>query len=168
MKNLSHLITEAKKYESVEEFTTDLNKQLQSIFPKSYVNVYVGKGIGAHSIYITTTLYGKSNKYPNGIMDNDPMLHTIIIHDAISMLGDLKDAKLAVDSSRGGSITIKPDEGSYMAFGRLKTGWRKFSLTPEKITPRLVKYFKNVKKIASDNIDQFTDRDIEIAKTNLK
>lgn len=150
-----------------EKYIGGIQSSIKNLFPNSAVKVSGGSGIGSDSIFITFTIGKDKSEWSNGISQNDPMYHSIIIHGIVGPDGNINDGKFQTDAGIA-RLSVKPEEGSYMAFDNIKTGWRKFSLPADKIPARLDKYFKNLKKLAKDNIDRFTDNDIDVVKRNLK
>jgi len=50
-------------------------------------------------------------------------------------------------------VELNSVEGSYMAYGRVKFGWRKKTGTPEQLLKHLDNYFKKMRKVVDANKD---------------
>jgi hypothetical protein len=137
--------------ESVEEMTAtqlaeEMEKTVQKIFPKSYAKANYGVNLGP-SITLRFTL-GKDNKeYSNGILQNDPAHHILMIQDGLGREGNIV-GKLSMEMVQGGYFHTNPDpvKDKYMAMGSHKVGYRKVSGDSKKIITGVKKYFEKLKK----------------------
>jgi hypothetical protein len=161
------MLMEAKGPMKVSEFISSLESAIKKSFPKSLVRVQASKNLGS-SIGVTFALGKDKSEWANGIIHNDPLHHVLMIGwNEFAEDAFLKD-KITLDKPNiGGSLKVLPEEGSYMAFGRVKLGFRKKTAPPEGIVKHLGNYFKKVKGILKDNIDRLTDEDRIIAKKKI-
>jgi hypothetical protein len=74
--------------------------------------------------------------------------------------GTIEDDITAKNS--GASFSVKPPEGSYLAYSRVKVPFRKITGSPEKIIDYIKKYFITFKKALQDNRDNIDPRDIKL------
>ncbi len=153
---------------TVDEFIDSLEKHITKLFPKSYVVVQLSKKLGK-SIYVKFTI-GDKNQWSNGIIQNDPCGHAFHIwgkgrdQDVINEDGSFNQS---LEVTGGGSLSVKPPEDSYLAYGSVKTSFRKKSGSPDKILKHLVTFFTKLKTIIKDNKDNFTDEDKLVVKKNI-
>ena len=165
-KRYREIMNEAKKIETSEEFISDLEKVIKKSFPKSSVKVGI-TGLSGESLLIKFSLGNGKSEYPNGIIHNDPVHTHIWIFDLLPFDPN-KKYKVELGGI-GGSITTKPEEDSYLAYDRVKTGWRSFSATPDKIVTKIDKYFSKVKdllkKLVKDN--KISDDHLELVKSKI-
>lgn len=133
-----------------------IRKEIEKHMPPGAVlKCEVVRYLGRKSIHVTTALEKDLSKVANRIRDNDRALQTFYV-DGVNDDDTLKD-KLTATISRGGSLTVKPEPGSYYAFGHVKFGWRKKSGTPDQIVKHFGDYFKKVKKVIQDNKDMMPE-----------
>ena len=139
-----------KTTEEVKKFMEKIETEYKKLFPKGWMNIRLDKGLGKEQLYLVFGIQPKE-KWSSNLMDNDPGLQKMFIYGITSEgVGD----KLEADMITGGSLTVKPEEGSYMAFGRVKFGWRKKSTgSLEDMEKHLINYFKKMKKVVEDNKD---------------
>ena len=161
-------ITEQEKYKifeadmmSVDEFVSKLESEIKKVFPNSFIRAYASTSLGA-SIHLTFALGNGKSEWPNGIIQNDVLHHSFMIGWNSFTEGHFIKDKIEADLSVGGSLKVEPEKGSYMAFGRVKTGWRKKTDTPEKIITYIGNYFKKVKQVLKNNKDRIPTRDMEL------
>lgn len=163
----SEEINEAKEDMKVSEFITSLENAIKKSFPRSFIRIGASKNLGS-SISLTFALGKDKSEFANGIIHNDPLHHNLMI--AWNQFAEdhfIKD-KITLDKPNiGGLLTIKPEAGSHMAYGRVKLGLRKKTATPEGIIKYLDGYFKEVKRILKDNMDNLTDEHRELAKKKI-
>jgi len=160
------LMNEAKTMK-VSEFIDSLEKAIKKSFPKSLVIVRASKNLGS-SIDVRFALGKDKSEFANGIIHNDPLYHILMIGWNEFVDDHFIKDKITLDKpSVGGILTTMPEEGSYMALGRVKLGFRKKTAPPEGIIKHLDNYFKKVKKILKDNMDNLTDKDRELAKKKI-
>lgn len=129
---------------------SQLKENISKIFPKSYLYVGVEKGLGDPHILIRFTLADKG-EYENGIAQNDKAGQIIFIY-GVDAEGNPRGNKLATEIVQGQSITVLPTE-KFLAFGRIKTGWRNFSGDEKTTIKRITKYFENLMILLIDAYD---------------
>lgn len=151
---------------TVSEFVSGLESAVKKIFPRSFVQIYSGKNLGS-SITFRFALGKDKSEWQNGIIQNDPLFHLWMIGWESFVDDAFTKDKIPAELSVGGSLTITPEEGSYMAQGRAKIGWRKKTLPPDKLIKGFSDYFKKVKKVLKDNQDKLFDKDLELAKKKM-
>jgi len=154
---------ESANLDNANNVALEIESTIKRHFPKSYVRAKFEKGLTA-SIYIMFTL-GDRNQYVNNIADNDIALvkaHIWNFNDDGSF-----DGKLEFEASQGGGIYVKPEEGSYMAMGRVKIGLRKKTGTPEQIIKHIDSYFGKLKKTLNDVKDRIMPDAYELIKNNF-
>ncbi len=137
-RKLLAVLKEAAEHPEVEAFLADLEKAFRRHFPKGYFFARAGTNLGPHSIYIATATLPKGQQ-TNGIIQNDPSYNTFWMHDSFSEAGMHLRAKIEI--SQGGSLMVKPAPGSYMAFDRVKIGWRNGTAKPSSIVKKFDQYF---------------------------
>jgi len=133
---------------STEEFIKKIEQSFKKNFSKGWFRP--SKGALGGGMYIKTGIQSES-KHSGGIYENDPAYQIIALRGVI--MGKPLPEKIEVDLSVGASLTIKPTEGSHMAQGRVKFGWRKKTGTPEQILKHLDNYFGKMKKVFDANKD---------------
>lgn len=153
-------ITDFSKAENpsgeAQALAASVRKEIEKHMPPGVVlKCEVVRYLGRKSIHVTTALEKDLSKVANRIRDNDRALQTFYI-DGVNDDDTLKD-KLTATISRGDSLTVKPEPGSYYAFGHVKFGWRKKSGTPDQIVKHFGNYFKKVKKVIQDNKDMMPE-----------
>lgn len=160
-------ILEAKKAPmTVDEFMKELEKAIRKSFPKSYVNIQASTNIGA-SIHVVFAIGKDKSEWSNGIIQNDPMIHKFMIGFRQFSEGVFTSEKILAELSQGGTLMIMPEEGSYMAFGSVKLGWRKKTATPDKIVKHFENYFKKAKQILKNNEDNLDRKHYELIKKHI-
>jgi len=143
---------------SIKDWIKDLDKRLKSVFPKSAVIVKFSRNI-TPAVTIIFTMGKDKSEYPNGIWQNDPAGQSFLIFLDRDIKSDEEDMpeKVTIDATgRGGSILVKPEEGSYMVYSSVKTGWRKKTGSPSKIANYTEDYFKKLKQVWKANIKNLT------------
>jgi hypothetical protein len=155
----------SEKIENVEDFIVQIETAIKNSFPKSRVNVRID-GLGKESLFIGFSLGKDKSEFSSGILQNDILWTQIWIHN---LLPFDPNKKYKVELSVGGSISTKPEEGSYLAYGKEKTGWRNFTATPDNIVKKLDKYFKNTKDILKRLCKEgkISDNNIELVKSKI-
>lgn len=147
---LTKLYTEATSQAS--QLADEIEKALKKEFPKSYVSAQFDTHL-VPDITVRIILGKDKSEWSNGIWQNDRLAHTSII-DGFDKDGNIKGDKLGVRLVSGGSWTI--DEApQYMAFGRLKIGWRDGKVAPNKVVKKYTDFAKKAKQIAKANVDKF-------------
>jgi hypothetical protein len=145
-------LLEAKKIETPDELAQALEDTVKKIFPKSFVLADFTTRLGA-SITLRFLLGKDKSEWSNGIPENDPLKQSLSIWLDKTPATDSLPEKVTIEN-HGGSMTIKPQEGSRNAYDRIKLPWRKKTDTPEKIVAHVKTYFERVMKIYKDNKDQ--------------
>jgi hypothetical protein len=141
---------------AIDEMENEIKGIILKHFPKSYVNTKYSTNLGK-SIDINFTLGKNKSEWKNGIELNDPLRHVIIILFKNSGNYDIEIVN--------GSMTVIPDN-KYMAYGRVKTGFRnKSNIGFGEVKSILDKSFKNLKKIIKDNEDKIHPQHIELFKS---
>ena len=166
MKFKSYILNEASKKMSVSEFISATEKAIRKSFPKSFLRIRSSKGLGT-SIDIAFTIGKDKSEWSMGIPENDPMLHKFMIAWNQFTDNTFTSEKILAEINQGGSLTVQPEEGSYMAFGSIKIGWRKKTATPDKIVKHFENYFKKAKKVLRDNKDKLDKRHYELIKKHI-
>lgn len=151
---------------TAEQLRDELEAKIRATFPDSFVNVKIGTGLSGGTISIGFLLGKDKTEWQNQIQHNDPARHSIMI-----FLGD-KNTDIVpnnadVQLAQGGSISVKPPQGSYLAYGRVKTGWRNFKGDGPTIVRKIDAYFKKLKEVIKDNVDNMVPRDAELAKKKI-
>lgn len=157
-----------KHFKEAKEYTADLliaeiNNVMKKHFPKSNSYAKLKTSLGS-DIFIYFTV-GAIGEQTNGIDDNDISMTKAFIWD-IPAEGVIKN-RLEFSPSQGGSIKVKPEEGSFYAFDKIKVGLRKKTGTPEQIVKHLDTYFAKLKKTIKDNLDRIPDKDLEYVKGKI-
>lgn len=137
---------------SAEDFAKQIDDLIGKYFPKSKHWAVYKKGLG-ESIYIRLAI-GQKTDWSNGIIDNAPIEYGAIIFGIEN--GQTNDS-MSLESSRGASITIKPPENSYLAYGRVKIPTRKTKGGEAKILKAIEKVLVNIKSQGRKNIGNMTD-----------
>lgn len=159
------VITESNTM-SVSEFIKNLENAVKKIFPKSFVKINASTNLGS-SIHMVFALGKDRSEWINGIIENDPLFHRFMIGwNSFQEDTFIKD-KIVAELSVGGNLKILPDEGSHLAQGRIKIGWRKKTAPPDKIIQHFTNYFKKVKKTLIDNKDKLFADDAELMKKKI-
>ena len=123
-----------------ELFMTEVEKSFKSYFPNARFEIGYYKLFGEY-IQISFGLVAL-NELTGNYEINDPVKHSYLI--------DMKGDDYVVESRCSG-ISINPEEGSYMAMGRVKTGFRNFTLSPEKSIKRFQTFFKRLRVLVDVN-----------------
>jgi hypothetical protein len=147
---------------SASDYAEDLGKAISSIFPKSLVQVQAGKSLGDPHVYILFAVGKDKSNWVNGILQNDISLTKAFIY-GITPEGMMAD-RIEFDPFQGGGILVKPDPGSYMAFGNVKVGLRKKTGSPEQVFKHIVNYFTKLRTALKANYDQIPDEQKELLK----
>lgn len=159
-------LDEASGIMTVDEFIKKLEDGVKKIFPRSFIQIYSGKNLGS-SITFKFALGKDKSEWNNGIIHNDPLFHVWMIGwESFQDNGFTKD-KIPAELSIGGSLAVRPQEGSYMAQGRAKIGWRKKTAPPDKIIQHFIAYFKKMKKVLVDNKDNLLDYHVKVVKNKI-
>jgi hypothetical protein len=158
-------ILEAKTM-TVDEFMKALDSEIRKIFPKSFIRISASTNLGA-SIWLVFALGKDKSEFTNGIIENDPLLHKIMIGWNSFAEGHFIKDKIVAELSQGGSLTVDPAPGSRYFYDRVKIGWRKKTATPEKMVKSIGDYFRKMKKVTKDNWDRVPEKDREMLKNKI-
>lgn len=125
---------------TIGEFCKEVEESYNSYFPNSKCNAGIYKSLGSN-ISIKCFFANDKSELPNGISENDLFSLSFLIMD---LPRDIDEDSPMPDiikfESSLSSITTKPTD-RYMAFGREKITFRKFTGTPEKAILVLDKHF---------------------------
>lgn len=146
---------------SVDDFTKNLESAIKKVFPKSHVAARASTNLGS-SIHLQFALGKDKSEWQNGIIQNDPLFHSWMIGWNAFADGKFTKDKIVAELSTGGTLKTNPEPGTHYALGSKKIGWRKKTATPEKMIKGMQDYFKKVKKVAKENKDNMTQRDLEL------
>lgn len=150
----------------VDDFVNKLDSIIRKHFPKSHVNVQVSKNLGKE-IDVFFTLGKNKSEWVNKIAENDPLYHRFMLAWNAFEDNEFTKDKFEAELSVGGSLKVLPGPKSYMAFDRVKIGWRKKTGTPEAILKHFDNYFNKMKKVLKDNFDNMTEEDRELNKDKV-
>ena len=126
--------------------------QLTEAFKKELGNAYFTAGYREGLSRHIALGFGiqVQSKHGNGITDNDPAFHSVIIF-GFDQDGNSTD-DMEISSGTGGSICVRPAKNSYCCYDLVKTGFRvKRKATGEQIVKHLTNYFKKLKKAVEAN-----------------
>lgn len=137
---------------TTDEYVSELESVIKKHFPKSYVRVEYTNNISP-SITITFAV-GRKSDWTNGIFQNDPVSDRIFI-TGFNKDNTLKDNQ-TLSNKYAGSYVIAPEEGSYMAYRKVKGLLRKATGSPEKIVKAVDSYYGKLKASMKSNIDKFS------------
>lgn len=148
--------------EQTQQICDTLTSEITKIFPESGVSCKYTKFLSDGSIDLNFTFGKDSSEYSNGIINNDDFLNRINIR---LVAGNT----WKVESSSAASFSRKPNKElpseKYLAFGRVKTGWRNFSTYDEKVViKRIVEFYKKVKGLLIENKHQLTDVTLKLGE----
>ncbi len=146
---------------TVDDFIKKLEGTIKKSFPTSHVVARASKNLGS-SIFLQFALGKNKSEWQNGIIQNDPLFSTWMIGWNAFTDGYFIKDKIEAELSSGGSLTVNAEEGSHMAYGSKKIGWRKKTAPHDKIIAYFGDYFKKVKKVAKDNKHNIPPRDLEL------
>lgn len=132
---------------TVESFKDDLTAAFKSKFPEANFSIRYTEQL--KSLYIVFGVQSP-DKWNSNIQNNDPSLHKLFIYGLDE--GEFSDT-LQLDIAQGGGLIVKPEEGSYYAYGRVKTGLRKKKGSPEQVKKHLVNYFTKLRNTVEANRD---------------
>lgn len=123
-----------------EFLAADIQAEIKTIFPKSYVNLRYNNRFG-EAISGIFTIGIDGSEYANGIIQNDPLFTTF--HLFVKPSGyDLEWGS--------GNLTIKP-QSKYLAYSHVKTGMRNKKGTAEQVKKAVVGYFAKLPNIIKEN-----------------
>ena len=134
-----------------EETSESLLEKIGGMFKKEFPKGWYSASKGALSSAVEMASFGiqPEKDWVNKIRDNDPAMHNLYV----SPKGD----KFEADVFRGGSLLVNPPEGSHLAFGSVKFGWRKKTGSGDQILKHMQDYFKKMRKVVNDNKDNMSD-----------
>lgn len=148
MKSLSEYMNESVAQESPElgAMGAAIEKAFKKYFPNGYFGYSVRKILKPNAdLNFVIGLIGDNRDVPNGIRGNDVMHHSFQVEPQ----GDGK----YIISVLNGSLSIKPEAGSYMAMGTVKTGFRKTTGDEKKIINTVDKFFKKLQGLVREHKD---------------
>lgn len=149
MKTLKTFLAENATANDAEKFADKIKAEFLKVFPKGWIAGGYRKNLG-ESVTIHFGVLNRKKLF-NGIEHNDPARHVIYIE---GVDGGMLSDKMKMEFAAGGSLTVKPAEGSYMAYDSIKLGARKKSGNEAAILKHLATYFKKVRKTIEDNRDR--------------
>lgn len=137
-----HLLSpgQASDHPEVKDFLAQIERMYRRYLPGE-IRTKAERKFGGNSINITFTLLPKS-EWPRGIMNNDPSLHRIWLHDSYTEHG-LND-RVKAELSQGGKVK-HPQMREW-----LKVGWRNSTSKPSTMLKKFDRYFKKLATVASD------------------
>lgn len=153
---------EGSSYTTAAELTRAIESAIRKHFPKSALRVGFSHNLKP-GISIMFAIAGGKDEVPNGIMQNDLSYTTAFIWGT-DKEGNLEPT-LQFDPSQGGSIMVKPPEGSHLAFGSVKAGLRKKKGTPEQVLKHIDNYFAKLLKTLKANKDNLPARQADMLKS---
>jgi hypothetical protein len=136
----------------------ELKDNFYSIFPNGKISAQVFNGIGDPTLGISFYMIGERTDQSHNIVDNDPVHTKFIAH--LPKIHPTKETKFKVEYLMGG-LSVKPEEGSFMAMGRVKLPYRKSTGDISKQVKNLTKYFKKVGQAVIDNKDNLYKKDLK-------
>lgn len=151
---------------TVESFLKEMETAIKKSFPNSYININASTNLGS-SIHLTFALGKDRSEWENGIIENDVLFHRFMIGYNSFTEGTFIKDKIEAEAIVGGSLTVEPPNSMY-ALGRVKTGWRKKTATPEKMVKAFENYFKKVKQVLKDNVKNMRPSDLERIGKKIK
>lgn len=158
-KTLPGLYNEAAISDAFMEYAQSIEDALQKQFPKSYVKTEVIAlgGNDQPAIRLKVLAGNNKNEWPNGIPTNDRFYHGIMIFtQGRIQKGEDLPAEFRVESGQGtGYIHYDNHNDPYVVYKSLKTGWRNFKASPDKVIPKLQQYFKKLSDLLKQNKDLF-------------
>jgi hypothetical protein len=165
---LSQVLNEEASTMTAPEMADKIRDAIKEVFPDSLVKSEFEPKAIYRNIYVAFTLGKDKSEYTNGYAENDPMLHRFSITgptDELPADGTLPP-KVTVEASQGGHIYITPEE-KYLAYGRLKLGWKKKTGTPEQIVAHMKNYFVKAKELIKQNMDKMHKDHVDLVKTKV-
>ena len=141
------MVNESVDLEEAKEFLKNTEVAFRKQFPNGYFYADAGIQFGHAGMTIRLGLIEDQKDCPNNIRQNDPMYHVFSVY---SNTTDLKNDKLEFSSLQSG-ISVKPEPGSYMAMGRVKTKPRALKGDISKIEKALDKFYVTLRKLFDEN-----------------
>ena len=137
-------VTNAK--ELAEEFKKVMMKHMPASYGEAVFSTNLSPSVGVSFRWMKD-----KSKLSSGIAENDPAGHSWIVF-GFDREGNFPEGKkLSMEIGRGGSLSVKPPEGSHLAQGRVKVGWRNKKGSPEQLVKHFDNYMKKLKKAIEDN-----------------
>jgi len=136
---------------SAKDFAHEIDNLLKKHFPNSTTWAQFSTNF-TESISIKLAI-GQKKDWSGGIINNAPIEYGAII---FGIVGGKTTNKMSLESSVGASITIKPAEGSYMAYGRVRIPTRKTTGDEKKIYKAIETVLINLKNQGKKNINNMT------------
>lgn len=158
-----------KTKELFAPYVEEIKKDFYKVFPNGFIHADISRIVGSPHLYIELRLIGDREDQTNKIVDNDPMHHKLMGHFASSdyYAEHQLDDKIELTSLMSG-ISIDPPKDSYLAMGRVKTPFRKSTMSIAKQVPKLKKYFSKLGKLVLDNKDNLYKKDIKDKYLDIK
>ncbi len=141
------LFTEAEN----EDFCSNLEKEYRKYFPNGHFACNRQKALSGEIYSIQFGMIKDLRDVSQKIRQNDPMWHQFLIFI------NSEDSLELSPSSQG--ISIEPQEGSYLAMGRVKTKMRKTKGDHAKLEKYLKGYFKKLHGLMKDNQENIYNKD---------
>lgn len=148
--------------EQTQQMCDTLTTEIKKIFPDCGVSCKYTKFLGDGSIDLAFTFGKDSSEYSNGIINNDDFFNHINIR---LVAGN----KWNAESSSAASFSRKPNKElpneKYLAYGRVKTGWRNFSTYDEQVViKKIIEFYKKVKGLLIENKHQLTETTLKLGE----
>ena len=126
-----------------QNFCQAIEREFRKYFPKGFFECSKKKGIDGKPMYsYSFGLIGDINDVPNRIRGNDPMFHSGLIF--------IEGDQLELNPLQS-SLYTKPEPGSYLAMGTIKTRMRKTKGDEAKLIKYFGNFFKKLRKIVDEN-----------------
>lgn len=137
--------------DSAEDFAKQIEKVIKKHFPTSTSWARYSNRIG-ESIFIGLAIGTKSD-WSNGILENAPVEYRAFVW---GVKGGVTTDKMVLETTDS-SITTKPIDKPYHAYGRIKVKGRKTTGDEDKILAAVDKHMMALKKAVKDNLNIMTD-----------
>ncbi len=125
-----------------DEFNKSVQDNYKKIFKNGWIQSQTRDSLGEEHIVIKFGLTPLS-AVSHGIIENDPMYHTLFIH------GNKDFSKSELEAVQSGLMT-KPEKGSYLAMKRVKTKLRKTKGDLSKLDKTLNTFFSRLGVLVKD------------------
>lgn len=133
--------------EVLQEMIDELKGIYFDIFPNSWIGVSVSNLSRENpAIFVKTALANSKQESPNGYIENDSCWHLFSFADVLKPVCSLEIVT-------GGRISVLPEPGSNLVWGRVKVPFRKVSGSFEKVTAGFEKYLNTLKAVIIENMD---------------
>lgn len=125
------------KIENNQDMADEIERTVRKHFPRSFINVKTKGPLGSNDPTLVFALGKSKSKWPNGIIENDP-LFTRIFFDGFSDDDGSLQGKIKANMSQGDAFRINGQP-------QVKFQWRNQTGAPEAIIKKLDKYFGKIK-----------------------